>query len=104
MKIEELVLKEWSNLGYPVTADGIVKLCERFLAAYTEQQEPVAIVVGDPKGSFGALLIGLPAGTDLYAAPVVPADMVLMDAVRKYGSTMTNQEIVAMIAAGEVKL
>jgi hypothetical protein len=73
--IEELALKEWSNLGYPVTADGIVKLCERVLAAYSGQQEPVGEVDG-----FGFVWWNdrLPQGITLYSVPVVPADMVLV--------------------------
>lgn len=69
--IEELALKEWSNLGYPVTADGIVKLCERFLSAYTEQQEPVGWM--DRDGDFYHLPVienWAPPHALLYAATV----------------------------------
>ena len=125
--IEELALKEWSNLGYPVTADGIVKLCERVLAAYSGQQEPIAWLRDDGRYiSPSSHEIHMARDnwaqgfdTPVYADPVVPADTVLVPRelvaqaiyhlechaleYKHPGQPELISELKAMIAAGEVK-
>ncbi len=90
--IEELALKVakemWNSngvySGHPLSE--MQEFATRFLAAYTEQQEPFVVTQFDPYANPGGgiWLEGkdkdhfFPYGTKLYAAPVVPADMVLV--------------------------
>lgn len=122
--IEELVaqVKQSTYPDWNVDIDRyLLEFATRFLAAYTEQQKPVAEVI-KPDDWLPSFIrwIGTPScptGTKLYAAPVVPADMVL---VRReptnamlseaFKVTRYNEGIgsgadlyKAMIAAGEVK-
>lgn len=113
--IEELALKVADQVQFstskPFTCDQIVDFATRFLAAYAEQQEPVATVVRGAHGTtsvYGQLILDLPHGTTLYAAPVVPADMVLVprEPTEAMIGNEWNRDMLAgiwraMIAAGE---
>ena len=138
--IEELALKVADQVQFstskPFTCDQIVDFAIRFLAAYTEQQEPACYIVkGDsPEGAAYGYSASYPEAVHehindtiqrlvdedltppvmhcvpLFAAPVVPADMVLVprEPTEAMIGNEWNRDMLAgiwraMIAAGEVK-
>lgn len=117
--IEELATLVWNQGNPPVrgTPEKVIDFATRFLAAYTEQQEPVAWrfnayphIVQRAHISEGLAKVysESPNWTSLYSAPVVPADMVLVpreptDAMigNEWNRDMLAGIWRAMIAAGE---